>query len=236
MKNVKLFTTKQLRSDYEDSSNYTEPYVSLEEEGNEVKYNNISIIRITVKDGGNATLQGGITLKSGEHVINMKQIYSLPLGITNGKEYIEEVDLFDYNETSVGRSLFEGFTNLRKVYLSNKITAIEDWAFNRCTNLEEVINTENISSIGLNSFSDCSSLEKITFSDKINTISPYSFKNNTSLKNIIFNSDTPKDTFLNILQQIPTIQSIYVPQDAVRTYKTASGWSSYTSMIKPIEQ
>jgi len=30
MENIKLFATKQLRSNYEDSTRYVEPYVSLE--------------------------------------------------------------------------------------------------------------------------------------------------------------------------------------------------------------
>lgn len=57
MENIKLFATKQLRSNYEDSTRYVEPYVSLEEETNEVSYNiEKNIIKITVAQGQTATI------------------------------------------------------------------------------------------------------------------------------------------------------------------------------------
>lgn len=236
MENIKLFATKQLRSNYEDSTRYVEPYVSLEEETNELKYNDTSFIRITVWEGRNIILQGGKTLSSGEYTINMKQNFHTSLGITDGKEYIEELDLFDYNRKRIEQYYFEGFTNLHKVYLSNKINTISEGAFNNCTYLESIINTENIEAIGSNTFANCVNLESFTFSDKIKNVATNAFSNCPHLTNITFKSKTPQPYFVTILNSINTIQNIYVPQDAVQTYKTAQGWSAYASKIKPIEQ
>ncbi len=236
MENIKLFATKQLRSNYEDSTSYVEPYVSLEEEENEVNYNDVSFIRITVGEGRSITMQGGTTLSSGEHTINMKQGYRTSLGITDGKEYIQELDLFDYNRKTIEQYYFEGFTNLRKVYLSNKINNIKESAFNNCTYLENVINTENIEAIGSNAFANCVNLESFTFSDKIKNVATNAFSNCPHLTNITFKSKTHQSYFVTILNSINTVQNIYVPQDAVQTYKTAPGWERYVSMIKPIEE
>lgn len=236
MENIKLFATKQLRSNYEDSTSYVEPYVSLSEEANEVNYNNVSFIRITVGEGRNITMQGGTTLSSGEHTINMKQEYRTSLGITDGKEYIEELDLFDYNQKTIEQYYFEGFTNLHKVYLSNRINNIKEGAFNNCTYLENIINTENIEAIESNAFANCVNLESFTFSDKVKNVAANAFSNCPHLTNITFKSKTPQPYFVTILNSINAIQNIYVPQDAVQVYKTASGWSAYASMIKPIAQ
>ena len=236
MENIKLFATKQLRSNYEESTSYVEPYVSLEEEYNEVNYNDVSFIRITVGDGRNITLQGGTNLSSGEHTINIKQNFRTSLGITNGKEYIEELDLFDYNRKGIENYYFEGFTNLQKVYLSNKINDIKEGAFNNCIYLENIINTENIEAIGSNAFANCVNLESFTFSDKIKNVETNAFSNCPHLTNITFKSKTPQPYFVTILNSINAVQNIYVPQDSVQAYKTASGWSAYASMIKPIEQ
>lgn len=51
-------------------------------------------------------------------------------------------------------------------------------------------------------------------------------------KNVIFKSVTPP-TLENSIQSGPTI---YVPDESVETYKTATNWSSYASKIKPISE
>ncbi len=102
--------------------------------------------------------------------------------------------------------------------------------------MREVINTGNITTIQANAFANCVNLEKFTFSDKFLIVGPNAFNNCPKLKNITFTSNTPRPQYKEILQQIPSVQNIYVPQDAVQAFKTHSGWLDYASKIKPIEQ
>lgn len=181
------------------------------------------------------TLEDGSILDSGVHTINMTNSHSVSFGIINGKDHIKEVDLFDYM-ADIRYLRFEGFTNLKKIYLNKLTNEIPESAFNNCINLREVINTGNITTIKANAFANCVNLEKFTFSDKFLIVGPNAFNNCPKLKNITFTSNTPRPQYKEILQQIPSVQNIYVPQDAVQAFKTHSGWLDYASKIKPIEQ
>lgn len=235
MKYIKLFATKELRDMYEYSEDYNLPYVGLEEETNSVKYPIVHFADITIESGMTVTLEDGSILDSGVHTINMTYSHSVPFGIINGKDHIKEVDLFDYIE-DIQYLRFEGFTNLKKIYLNKFTNEIPESAFNNCINLRKVINTGNITTIKANAFANCVNLEKFTFSDKFLIVGPNAFNNCPKLKNITFTSNTPRPQYKKILQQIPSVQNIYVPQDAVQAFKTYSGWLDYASKIKPIEQ
>lgn len=235
MKYIKLFATKELRYMYEESDDYNLPYVSLEEETNSVNYPIVQFADITIESGMTVTLEDGSILDSGIHTINMTNSHSVPFGIINGKDHIKEVDLFDYM-ADIQYLIFEGFTNLKKIYLNKLTNEIPESAFNNCINLREVINTGNITTIKANAFANCVNLLKFTFSDNFIIVGPNAFNNCPKLKNITFTSNTPRPQYKEILQQIPSVQNIYVPQDAVQAFKTHSGWLDYASKIKPIEQ
>lgn len=234
MKYIKLFATKELRYMYEESDDYHLPYVSLEEETNSVNYPNVYFVDITIESGMTVTLEDGSILDSGVHTISMTKTHSVPFGITNGKEHVKEVDLFVYI-SDIQYVSCDGFTNLKKIYLQNMVSKIPYRMFNNCINLRKVINTKNISVIESNAFANCINLDSFTFSDEILIVQSDAFNNCPKLKNITFTSDKPKNVFIEILQQIPSVQNIYVPKDAVQTYKTTQAWRSYASMIKPIE-
>ena len=79
-------------------------------------------------------------------------------------------------------------------------------------------------------------LTSVTFPDTITRIGNYSFYGNLQLTEVISLATTPP-TMQNVaLQGNNALQSIYVPYASVDAYKSASGWSTYASIIKPISQ
>lgn len=87
-----------------------------------------------------------------------------------------------------------------------------------------------------NCFSDYDNLSKIILSDNFTTIGENLFSGCYLLNEIVIKSSIPSITLKKIIDEIISPEKIYVPQDAVQTYKTAPGWERYVSMIKPIEE
>lgn len=192
MENIKLFATTALKLTFENSSDYLEPYVSLDDSTNKVSYNiEKSIIKITVAQGKTASIyHDGPKLKSG---INIIDTHFKPLDefyIDSGRSNIKIVDLSDFKGTYLPNRFFNYCDELSKIILSNNFTTIGEYIFLGCAALFDVV-----------------------------------------IKSLI-----PSVTLKQILDQIQHVENVYVPQDAVRAYKTAPGWERYVSMIKPIEE
>lgn len=231
MENIKLFATKQLRSNYEDSTSYVEPYVSLEEESNEVSYNTISEIKVTVRDGATVTLAGDVILNAGVNIVNTKVT---KFDIYNGKNNITEIDYSNYRGTDIPVGAFAN-SSLEKLIITGKVNNINAGAFRDVSSLRRAILT-SVSTIADEAFSMCSNLQSIVVSNNLAEVGNNAFFHCNNLTDITFESNFQIFSFTHLLQQIPSVQNIYVPQDAVQAYKTASGWSAYVSKIKPIEQ
>lgn len=111
--------------------------------------------------------------------------------------------------TSVGNSTFSFCNKLKNITLPNGTTAIGDTAFNY-SSLTSVIIPSSVTSIGSQAFSGCSGLTSIT----VEATTPPTLKNANAFS----------------LTNCP----IYVPSESLNTYKSASGWSSYASIIQAI--
>lgn len=82
-------------------------------------------------------------------------------------------------------------------------------------------------------FQNCNKLTDITISDKVTFIGYMVFNNCTSLTTMTVKATTPPS--LADSDAIPnTIQTIYVPENSVDAYKSATNWSSFASKIKAI--
>lgn len=79
-------------------------------------------------------------------------------------------------------------------------------------------------------------LTSVTFPETITRIGNYSFYGNTQLTEVISLKSTPPTMTNTVLQGNTALTSIYVPDASVSAYQSASGWSSYASIIKPISQ
>ena len=146
---------------------------------------------------------------------------------------ISQTTLTGYSDSS-DNGAFMGCTGITSVtigaiepYDSNKRNA----AFKGCTGLTTAT-VSGGTSTGRATFSGCSSLRTVYLPDTITEISNYSFERDSNLT-LYIRAITPP-TVLDSAFASATVSAIYVPAESVDTYKTASGWSTYASVIQAI--
>ena len=158
------------------------------------------------------------------------------MSMKNVCPYLRTVNL--PNITSIGNYTFNGCTSLTSIDLPN-VTSIGDGAFSYCRNLTS-INLPNVTSIGSNAFYSCDRLTSIDLPN-VTSIGIAAFQRCSSLTKIIIGTDSDICTLksTNTFDNTPIASGmgyIYVPDDKVDTYKSATNWSTYASQIKPISE
>ena len=76
--------------------------------------------------------------------------------------------------------------NARKVILSEGITSIDDYAFNRCQNLEQLVLPTSLQTIGAYAFYYCDSLEQLALPAGLRTIDAHTFEKCRNLVDVTF--------------------------------------------------
>ena len=116
--------------------------------------------------------------------------------------------------TTVGSRAFAqaASTNLFSLELPSSVTSIANDAFNSAQSLINITIPASVTSIGNNAFAYCS-----------------------RLATMIMLGSTPPTITSSALGATTLTYGIYVPNDAVNTYKTAQYWSSYASRIFSIK-
>ena len=120
--------------------------------------------------------------------------------------------------TSIGNSAFSGCTHLVLTSLPSGVTSIGTYAFFMCVNLVEMTCLGNITSIEDNVFNYCARLSKFALP---NTTSVPTLKSTSAFSN------TPIASGKGY---------IYVPDDLVESFKSATNWSTYADQIKAISE
>ena len=117
-------------------------------------------------------------------------------------------------------------------------TSMGEYAFSSCTSLTTV-NLPKCTSIGGSAFNSCTSLTTVSLPE-CTSIEDYAFYCCTSLTTIIFGADQ-----VVYIDDISTFNNsaiangtgyVYVPDNLVDSYKTATNWSTYANQIKPISE
>ena len=158
--------------------------------------------------------------------------------------------------TSIGDSAFYSCRSLTSIELPDKLTSIGNNAFMYCSSLTSISIPDGVTSIAQNAFMYCRSLASISIPDGVTEISDCAFMGCTKLASVKIPSKLKAIGVLAFygctsLTKIrlkaatpPAITSntftataeFYVPDDAVDTYKAASGWSDYASRIHPMSE
>lgn len=159
-------------------------------------------------------------------------IMSIPNNFFNSCWALRSADFLSYNQiTRIENNAFQYCYSLSSITLNNATKYIGNYAFNKCSGLTTV-SLGKVETIGQQAFSYCSSLTAVTIPNTVTSIGKAAFYGCTSLLKITLESSTP-----------PTIYSrdgdgsfyntnnchIFVPCDAVDTYKTA--WPEYADRI-----
>lgn len=119
------------------------------------------------------------------------------------------------------------------------------YMFYNCTELTSLdlsnFNTANVTTM-FNMFNLCRSLEKIDLSNfdvsKVTNMRSM-FYNCNSLSKVIIDNQTVFDLKSNVFLETPINEGtgfIYVPDNMVETYKSATNWSTYADQIKGMSE
>lgn len=113
---------------------------------------------------------------------------------------------------SANYGMFRSNVNLTYVNLPDTLTSIGNYAFYGCTSLAEITLPAGVTNIGFSAFQGCSSLQYI----RIEATTPPTLKSTNAIPS--------------------TIGAIYVPDESVAAYQSATNWSSFASKIKGISE
>lgn len=197
--------------------------------GNYAFYNCTSLANITLS-------QQNIT-SIGDHAFTRCPI-SIELNLTSLTGIIDSGAFYNTGITKI-----KSLGNITRI--SSQTGSEEHRAFGKCTSLTEVdLSTTPIESIGISSFAGCTSLITVKLPSTLTSISEWAF--NTAADTIqnrtyyIYATTPPTITNKNCLttgnSNVDLPVAIYVPYGCGQTYKTASVWSQFESVIQEMPQ
>ena len=217
-KYLNVFNTLAEYQAFSASTDYVQPNVALVKETNVLYY-----------DYGNNKPQADMSSYKGEF-----QDISVG-GNYYGKTAITKINYIPSGVTNVNAT-FQSFSSLKEVAceLPSGIKNMNS-TFSYCTSL---ITAPELPS-GLvdmsTTFSYCSSLVKGPVIPSGVKNMTAAFQNCSSLKELTFLMITPP-TYLSTLNNCSKLETIYVPDESVDTYKTATGWSQFADKFKPLSE
>lgn len=145
---------------------------------------------------------------------------------------------FDRSVTIIGERAFLSDYRIESVIIPSSVTTISGMAFYDCTELKKVTIPESVTRIEGSAFGGCSSLESVVIPSSVVHIGGFAFGACHSLVEVIVNPQTPPELYYSSVADEYTSfidnasgRLFRVPATKVNTYKTATGWSTYSSSI-----
>lgn len=151
--------------------------------------------------------------------------YTFP---SSGEHIIKYAFLDDF----FSENTFDGCTGLTSVEIPNGFTTIPALSFANCTSLTSVTIPNSVTEIGGSAFASCSGLTSVTIPNRVTSIRNNAFYSCSRLASVTVEATTPPT--LENYAFANTNCPIYVPSGSVNAYKSASGWSNYSSRIQAI--
>ena len=144
---------------------------------------------------------------------------------------LETVSLPSLRNWSMSSYEFCMCTSLVSVTVGS-IKKVGNASFVNCHNLTEINGIENVEVIDIDGFNSCTSLEKIELNN-ITSIGQYAFANDPSLKAVVIRVSTPPTLSAGAFINSNGV-FIYVPNEGLSDYKSATNWSDIASRIYPL--
>ena len=136
--------------------------------------------------------------------------------------------------TSIGTSLCQNCKALTKIVIPSTLATINSFMCDGCSNITDVTINSGVNSILNSAFRDCTSLKSIVLPDTLTRIDQYAFNGDSALVDLEIHAVEPPSLVWNSLPS--NLVNIYVPDESVEVYKTATTWSSSASKIKGISE
>lgn len=138
--------------------------------------------------------------------------------------------------TYIGAKVFDSCGLLPSIIIPPLVTSIGSGAFRKCTSLTAVTFAapSSVRAIDTSAFFGCSALTAITIPSTVTSIGQSAFNTCTALTSFTCEAITPPTLSGNIFVDDTNLAHIYVPNESVETYKVASVWSDYASIIEAI--
>ena len=133
--------------------------------------------------------------------------------------------------TTIGKVSFSSCDSLTSVTIGDSVTTIEGSAFQFCKSLTSVTIPDSVTTIGNQAFYSCFSLTSVTIGDSVTTIGSSAFNDCGNLARVYCEATTPPAGGSNMFNYNASDRKIYVPEESVRQYKIAAGWSEYADAI-----
>jgi hypothetical protein len=144
-------------------------------------------------------------------------------------------ELLSIEDGSSGSGAFNACSALTSVYLP-KAQAIGAYAFYRCTSLA-ALSLPSAEDIGGFSFKSCENLDSV-YLPLAESIGSSAFNDCGALQTLILGNVPPVPVVKieSIFEIKKFIGGIYVPADAVETYKASSAWSALKDKILSLDE
>lgn len=135
--------------------------------------------------------------------------------------------------TKIGNSALSQRDELETISIPNSVTVLESYALAYCQNLDGVVLPSTLTTIGHAAFQYDTGLSSITIPASVTSVDVAAFDGCTGLEYVIFEATVPPTLGANAFQQTNDCP-IYVPDESVLAYQTATNYTSYSARIKGI--
>lgn len=106
-----------------------------------------------------------------------------------------------------------------------------EYAFADNDNLTSVTISDSVPMIGNYAFQSCKNLTSVTIGNGVTNIGKQAFYQCNSLAHIYCKPTTPPTGGANMFTENDSGRKIYVPNNSVSAYKSATYWKNYVSAI-----
>ena len=135
--------------------------------------------------------------------------------------------------TTIRDAAFYNCTSLQKVSFPESVTKIETSVFYQCASLESIILPPNITEVATALFFQCTSLRSVTIPAAVTNIGLTPFLECNKLTEITCLATTPPTLhMMAFLQMAQADITLYVPEEAVETYKATPMWKNFN--VQPL--
>ena len=137
--------------------------------------------------------------------------------------------------TSIENKTFYYCYSLTSVVIPENVTSIGNEVFSYCYSLTSVVIPESVTSVGDSAFSYCHSITSVIIPENVTSIGSSAFSSCRSIKHYVLEcSSVPTLSNTNAFSNINKVATIWVKDELVEEYKSATNWSTYATYIKPI--